>query len=125
MTIDAVGVASSNLKETVRFYTLLGFTFESFAEDEQHLEPQHKNGARLMIDSKKLITEILGEEPRASNHSSFAIKYDSPEEVNKAAEAIAQAGFKIAKEPWDAFWGQRYCIVEDPDGYKIDLFCNL
>ena len=32
------------------------------------------------------------------------------------------AGFAVVKEPWDAFWGQRYAIVSDPDGYTIDLF---
>lgn len=27
--------------------------------------------------------------------------------------------------PWDAFWGQRYGILNDPDGNTIDLFCPL
>jgi uncharacterized glyoxalase superfamily protein PhnB len=29
------------------------------------------------------------------------------------------------KEPWDAFWGQRYAAVGDPDGNLIDLFAPL
>jgi uncharacterized glyoxalase superfamily protein PhnB len=28
-------------------------------------------------------------------------------------------------EPWDAFWGQRYAVVHDPDGNGVDLFCPL
>ena len=35
---------------------------------------------------------------------------------------IRDAGFTVVKEPWDAFWGQRYAIVADPDGYMVDLF---
>jgi len=27
--------------------------------------------------------------------------------------------------PWDAFWGQRYAIVTDPDGNHISLFAPL
>jgi len=29
------------------------------------------------------------------------------------------------KEPWDAFWGQRYALVEDPDGAHVSIFCPL
>lgn len=126
MKLNAIGVTTSNLTKTVQFYSLLGFNFPEFKEDEDHLEPETQHGgARLMIDSKKLITEIMGEEPRPSNHSAFAVEYDSPDEVNTVAQHIEKSGFKIVKEPWDAFWGQRYCIVEDPDGYKVDLYAQL
>lgn len=126
MKLNAIGVASSNLKQTVKFYELLGFKFPNFAEDESHLEAITNPGsARLMIDSKKLITEIMGEEPKPSNHSAFAIEYDSAKEIDAIVEFIKAAGFTVTKEPWDAFWGQHYAIVEDPDGYKIDLYAYL
>lgn len=125
MKLDAVGVTTTNLKKTVEFYTLLGYTFPDFKDHEDHLEPTNNNGARLMIDSAKLIKDILGEDPKPSNHSAFALLFDSPKEVNQVAEKVKAAGFKIVKEPWDAFWGQRYCVVEDPDGYKVDLFAAL
>jgi uncharacterized glyoxalase superfamily protein PhnB len=126
MRIDAVGVSSSNLKETVKFYSLLGFEFPDFKDDEDHLEPvAAPGGTRLMIDSVSMIESILGEKPKPGNHSSFAILYDSPAELNAVAEKLAAAGYKIVAEPWDAFWGQRYAIVQDPDGYKVDLFAAL
>ena len=28
-------------------------------------------------------------------------------------------------EPFDAFWGQRYATVRDPDGNAVDLFAAL
>lgn len=34
-------------------------------------------------------------------------------------------GFNGKKEPWDAFWGQRYAQIEDPDGHTVDLFAPL
>jgi catechol 2,3-dioxygenase-like lactoylglutathione lyase family enzyme len=126
MKLNAIGVTTSNLQKTVEFYSLLGFEFPEFKKDEDHLEPKTPEGsARLMIDSKKLITDILGEKPIPSNHSAFALQYDSAEEVNEIAEKVKSSRFKIVKEPWNAFWGQRYCIVEDPDGYKVDLYANL
>jgi catechol 2,3-dioxygenase-like lactoylglutathione lyase family enzyme len=126
MKIDAVGVSSSDLKKSIAFYELLGFKFDKVKGDEDHIEPVvEPGGMRLMIDGKKLMTELIHAEPKPSNHSAFAILYDSPEEVNAVAERVKQAGHTIVAEPWDAFWGQRYAIVEDPDGYRIDLFAAL
>jgi uncharacterized glyoxalase superfamily protein PhnB len=125
MNIDAVGVTSSDMKKSAEFYSLLGFVFPKFAEDEQHLEATSPAGTRLMIDGKKLITEILGYEPKPANHSTFAIKFDSAEEVNAAAAKLGLAGYNVVKQPWDAFWGQRYCVVADPDGNMLDLFATL
>ena len=125
MKLNAVGVSSRDLKKSVAFYTLLGFEFPSFKSDEQHVEVSSHEGAKLMIDKASLVKDIIGEEPRPANHSPFAIEYDSPEELNVTAKKIKDAGFTIVKEPWDAFWGQRYAIVQDPDGYKVDLYANL
>lgn len=126
MKLNAIGVTSSNFAKTVEFYALLGFEFPEFKAGEDHLEPKTPAGsARLMIDSKKLITEILGEEPKPSNASAFAIEYDSPLELNEVAQKVKEAGFNVIREPWDAFWGQRYAVVADPDGYKVDLYAPL
>lgn len=126
MKIDAVSVSSSNLKKTVQFYTLLGFTFHNFKDDEDHLEPTTLDGsAKLMIDSEKMVRNIIGENPKPGNHSSFAIQYDSPSELNEVVEKLKEQNFIVVKEPWDAFWGQRYAIVQDPDGYKVDLYAAL
>jgi len=38
---------------------------------------------------------------------------------------LLDAGGAAHKEPWDAFWGQRYAQVKDPDGTVIDLFATL
>ena len=126
MKIDALGVTSTNLKTSVKFYSLLGFDFSSFEEDEDHIEPQHKNGeVRLMIDKSELIESIIGSKPTPPNHSTFAILCTTPSEVDSVCKKIKEEGFTVVKEPWDAFWGQRYAIVQDPDGYKVDLFAPL
>jgi len=35
---------------------------------------------------------------------------------------VTEAGYRGQQAPWDAFWGQRYAVVIDPDGNWIDLF---
>ncbi len=126
MKLAAVGIFSSDITNSVRFYEILGFKFPEFKPDEDHLEPITAPGEmRLMIDSKKLLTELLGKEPSPANHSAFALEYSSAAEVDEIAAKVKAAGFKVQKEPWDAFWGQRYAIVADPDGQLVDLFANL
>jgi len=126
MKLNAVGVNAKNLKDSVAFYEILGFKFPQFTDDEGHVENIHSDiETKLMIDTFESVTSILGEEPRPSNHSSFAIEYDSPEELNRVVENLKQNNFKIFKEPWDAFWGQRYSIVQDPSDYIVDLYTDL
>lgn len=35
---------------------------------------------------------------------------------------LAARGASVAKQPFDAPWGQRYATVLDPDGNAVDLF---
>jgi hypothetical protein len=27
--------------------------------------------------------------------------------------------------PWDAYWGQRYALLGDPDGVRVNLYAAL
>lgn len=126
MKLNAVAVATSDMKRTIAFYSLLGFDFSQVKADEEHVEPLTPDGsARLMIDSMAMISGIIGHSPVPGNHSVFAIQFDSPGEIDAVCRKVSEAGFTVVKEPWDAFWGQRYAIVQDPDGYLIDLYASL
>lgn len=124
--LDAVAVSTKDMAKTVAFYKLLGFVFPSWGPDDKHVEPSAKPGeVRLMIDTAELMEELTGHPPTPPNHSSFAMLCDSPDEVNAVATTLQDAGHTLTVEPWDAFWGQRYATVKDPDGYQIDIFAEL
>jgi uncharacterized glyoxalase superfamily protein PhnB len=55
----------------------------------------------------------------------LAFKCESPAEVDALYKRVTESGYKGHKEPWDAFWGQRYAVVTDPDGSNVDLFSPL
>jgi hypothetical protein len=38
------------------------------------------------------------------------------------AELLTPAPYASIHDPFDAFWGQRYATVRDPDGNAVDLF---
>ena len=64
-------------------------------------------------------------ERATGNQLALAFECESPAEVDERYEQIVAAGFVGEKEPWDAFWGQRYAQVRDPDGVPVDLFAAL
>ena len=126
MKLDAVTVTSGDLATTAKFYECLGFRFPPLDADEAHLEAITPAGeVRLMIDSRDLMASITGEPPIPANHSTFALKCERPSDVDAVVAKVQAASFVVVKAPWDAFWGQRYAIVADPDGYRIDLFAPL
>ena len=45
----------------------------------------------------------------------------SREEVDRLYQELTAAGYRGQQRPYDAFWGARYAIVEDPDGNPVGL----
>jgi len=121
--LDAIGIVSSDLERSRAFYRLLGI---EFADGDDHIEATMPNGLRLMLDTEEV---VLGFRPdwrrEQGNQVAFAFACGSPAEVDETYARIAGAGFDGEKEPWDAFWGQRYAQVRDPDGVPVDLFAPL
>ncbi|WP_420859047.1 VOC family protein [Marivivens marinus] len=124
--IDAVAVTARDMARSAAFYRCLGFDIPEVAADAQHVEAVPLPGeARLMIDSATLAKELTDRPPSPATHSAFALLCDSPAEVDGVTARVADAGFTVKTQPWDAFWGQRYATVVDPDGYEVDLFAPL
>jgi uncharacterized glyoxalase superfamily protein PhnB len=122
--LDAIGIVSKDVKESVRFYRLLELNFPDSNED--HLEATTKTGMRIMLDSEQLMKKISPKWIRPVGQGiMLAFLCESPQKVDEMFEKIISSGFKGNKAPRDAFWGQRYASVLDPDGNSVDLFAPL
>ena len=38
---------------------------------------------------------------------------------------VTAAGYAGRQPPYDAFWGSRYAVVEDPDGHQVGLMSPI
>jgi uncharacterized glyoxalase superfamily protein PhnB len=47
-----------------------------------------------------------------------------PDSLDELYAEFAVEGLGV-KQPWDAFWGQRYAVIRDPDGLHLDLYAQL
>ena len=126
MSLDAIGIVSKDINMSVKFYALLGVKLKKFNESSDHLEGTTQSGVRIMLDSVDLIKKINPKWVKISgNGIALCFKQNSVKLVDELYSKIIQARFQSVKAPWDAFWGQRYCIVLDPDENQIDLFADL
>lgn len=123
---DMIGMIVRDMAAALKFYRLLGLDIPAGAEREDHVEVITANGYRLAWDNVELMKSLLPdwEEPRG-HRMGLAFKCDSPAEVDAAHARLTAAGYVSRKAPYDAFWGQRYATVLDPDGNPVDLFAPL
>ena len=125
-TLDAFGLICADMTESVRFYRLLGLDIAEGAENEQHVDIELGGGVRLMLDTIELVQSFSDWEPASGGHRiSLAFRCVDPADVDRTHAAVTAAGHRSVLEPFDAFWGQRYATVADPDGNPVDLYAGL
>ncbi len=124
----AIGVIVSDLPRAVAFYSLLGLEFPGeYEASHGHVEATMAGGMRFMLDSEAGIRELdPGWNPPVGGHRiALAFQCISPADVDRTFDELVAAGGEGHREPWDAFWGQRYAQLLDPDGNLVDLFAPL
>jgi catechol 2,3-dioxygenase-like lactoylglutathione lyase family enzyme len=127
--LDVIGVIVSDLGRAVEFYRRLGLRFPTPIDPmgHGHVEAPLPGGLRFTLDAEESIRSFdpSWSPPDRGHRVAAAFLCESPEEVDRIHAELAELGAGSYKEPWDAFWGQRYAQVLDPDGNVIDLFAPL
>ncbi|WP_307046858.1 VOC family protein [Streptomyces achromogenes] len=124
---DAVGLVVSDMAASVTFYRRLGFVFPEGSEEQPHAEAELPGGLRLLLDTENTVRSFhpRWQPPSGGGRASLALRCDTPQEVDTVYAELVGAGHPGELKPWDAFWGQRYAVVHDPDGNGVDLFAPL
>jgi catechol 2,3-dioxygenase-like lactoylglutathione lyase family enzyme len=124
---DLIGIVVQDMRASLDFYRLLGLEFPDGAEGEGHVEVTLDGGLRMAWDTADVIRSFDPEwqPPTGGPAIGLAFLCGSPAEVDAVYAEIVAAGHPSQREPWDAFWGQRYAQVRDPDHNVIDLFAPL
>jgi uncharacterized glyoxalase superfamily protein PhnB len=123
----AIGLVATDLARTLAFYRALGLDIPAEADSEPHVEVTLDGGFRIMWDPISTIAsfEPSWSAPTGGPGASLAFDCGTPATVDDTYAAMVAAGFDGHKAPWDAFWGQRYATLRDPDGNGVDLFAEL
>jgi len=125
LQLNALGIVASDMARSIRFYRLLGLDVPE-TPAEGHIDTFLPNGVRLMLDTEEVILSFRPDWKRETgNQIGIAFECESAAEVDATYARVVEAGFHGEKEPWDAFWGQRYAQLQDPDGVGVDLYAPL
>ena len=125
-TPDLLGIIVQDMAAALKFYRLLGLDIPETADSEGHVEYVTPGGFRIAWDTVDVVESFGGKwEPPSGHRMGLAFLCANPAEVDALYATVVAAGYEGKKPPWDAFWGQRYAIVVDPDGNPVDLFARL
>lgn len=123
--LNAAGIITADMSRSLQFYRLLGLDVPDTPEGG-HVNVELPNGCRLMFDSEEEIRRFRPDWSRVTgNQIALAFECSSPHEVDELYARVTSGGFEGEMEPWDAFWGQRYAQLRDPDGVPVDLYASL
>jgi len=123
--LNAVGIVTSDMARSLEFYRQLGLDVPDTPE-QGHVNIDIAGGMRLMIDSEAEVRKFRPDWNRKTgNQFGLAFQCETSSQVDEVYARMTAAGFKEEKEPWDAFWGQRYAQLRDPDGVPVDLYASI
>ena len=123
--LNAIGIVVSDMARSIRFFRLLRVDVPE-TPGEGHIDTFLPNGVRFMLDSEEVVRSFRPDWQRETgNQVGLAFECESPAQVDEVYAQVTAAGFHGEKEPWDAFWGQRYAQLQDPDGVPVDLYATL
>lgn len=123
--LDALGIIVDDMARSLAFYRELGIDLPPEADAEPHTEAALAGGLRLLFDTADTIRSFDPDwqpPPKGLHRMELAFRLDTPAAVDDLYATLTSLGYHGHKEPWDAFWGQRYAIVHDPDGNAVSLF---
>ena len=124
--VDMIGLTVADIPRSLAFYRLLGLEVDDPTDEQPYVETTLAGGIRLSWNAEALMKTLHPDwqDPRGQRIN-LAFHCETAAGVDAVYAAIVEAGHTGIKPPWDAFWGQRYALVADPDGNTVDLFAPL
>lgn len=124
--LNFIGIIVSDMARALAFYRALGLPIPEGAEAEDHVQLALNEHLSLAWDTEEVIRSFDPEWTRPEGSPiGLGFECKNPMEVNATYARLRELGYRGVKEPWDAFWGQRYAQIADPDGTVLDLFASL
>jgi catechol 2,3-dioxygenase-like lactoylglutathione lyase family enzyme len=123
VVLDQVNLVVSDMQRSSDFYRRLGVAFEA---GDSGWGLHHRSGsgsgesggASLDLDSLSFAAQ-WGRIERTGPVIGFRV--EAREDVDRIYAELTAAGHAGQQPPYDAFWGSRFAVVQDPDGNSVAL----
>jgi uncharacterized glyoxalase superfamily protein PhnB len=114
------------MQGSLAFYRRLGLDIPAAGVWEtgghgHHAKAETGGGVDLEFDSRQLAHAYNAGFAAERGRVVIGVGVESRAAVDALWEALLAEGAQGLQPPYDAFWGARYAIVEDPDGNPVGL----
>jgi uncharacterized glyoxalase superfamily protein PhnB len=122
-----------DMDATLAFYRRLGFVIEA-EPGASHVELPLPNGLVVEFDDAESVAMWhsgwpgstggpgnTGGHPSTGGGIVLGVALSARAAVDAIYAEVTAAGHAGRQPPYDAFWGSRYAVVEDPDGHQVGL----
>jgi catechol 2,3-dioxygenase-like lactoylglutathione lyase family enzyme len=124
-TLNQISLVVRDMDATVAFYRRLGLEINAEA-GAFHVNVTLSNGMRLDFDSTSFVPQWdSGWNGSTGGSTVLGFTVGSRDRVDALYADLVAAGYRGRQRPYDAFWGARYAIVDDPDGNGIGLMSPI
>lgn len=114
----------TDLTSSVEFYRdIIGLTLDQVNDSNVEFD----TGESTLVLEEDFDGDVLDDfgltrpsDPRGEGVI-VALDVDTPEDVDAIVDRVADAAFSVNMQPRDVPWGRRMALVEDPDGYVVEL----
>ena len=121
MLLNQINLIVRDMDASVAFYRCLGLTFDA-EPGATHVEIYFPNKMSIELDSVKSVEKWnTGWRGPTGPGNVIGFALESRERVDDTYTDLTGAGYRGSQPPFDAFWGARYAVVEDPDGNGVGL----
>jgi catechol 2,3-dioxygenase-like lactoylglutathione lyase family enzyme len=120
--LDQVNLVVSDMQRSAEFYRKLGLSLDEGGSPDWSLHHRSggasAEGASLDLDSRAFAAQ-WGRVDRSGPVLGFRVP--TREDVDRIYAELTAAGHAGQQPPYDAFWGSRFAVVQDPDGNPVAL----
>ena len=127
--LNQIDLIVRDMEATLAFYRALGVEIPEqavwrTATGAHHVDLTMPGGLIVHFDSPALakVYDRGWREPVGrGTRSVLSFRLATREDVDRTYAKLSALGHPCAQPPYDAFWGSRYAIVEDPDGNAVGI----
>ncbi len=124
--LQTIGIITRDMSKTLGFYRALGMEIPMEADQEGNVDFVTSEGITLGF-LLEAIAKQADPNYKAPVGQPMNLQFlmDSPAEVDALYTKMTQSGYIGYTQPWDAFWGQRFARITDPDGRVVNIYAHL
>ena len=121
-----IDLVSADMDKSIAFYKELGVGVpdeEVYRRDgvAHHLTAKLNGEVNLDIDSDVLTSDYDPNWAAGTSGVVVIFRTDTRDDVDALHDHMVSLGHPSHLAPFDAFWGARYAMLEDPDGNFVSL----